>query len=214
MSTPRPHIAFCPHCGNRSPQRVVLEHTYRDVWYSEDGTPSPPDSTPDSEAIVCVCGTCDSLLVYDGISREETQHWPELAYPRDFALSKFVPGGVSTIYHEAAMVKRNAPNAFAILIRKALEAICDDRGAPAGTLAKRLKFLSDKGEIPPVLSKVTDVIRVVGNSAAHASLQKITPQMTWAIDDFFRAIVEYVYVAPSKLDEFQKKLASTKEHAG
>lgn len=207
MTEQRRHIDFCPHCGNRSPQRIALVHSYRDSWYGEDGKELPDDEGPDCEAIICICETCNAVLLYDGISRVETGYWPELRYPRDTQLHKAAPEVIRDIYNEAALVKRNAPNAFAMLIRKGLEAICDDCGTSRGTLAARLKQLSEIGKIPPVLADVTDILRVVGNTAAHGPLQSITPPMTWAIDDFFRAIVEYVYVAPSKLEEFKKKLA-------
>lgn len=210
MNQPRKHLAFCPHCGNRSPQRVVYEHSYRDTWYSPDGTPTPLNEAPESEAILCICETCNMALLYDGLGYSETGGWPELVYPKGEYLPRSVPESVRSIYREAAVVKRNAPNAFAMMIRKGLEAICDDRAAPAGTLARRLKYMVEKGDIPPVLAEVTDVLRVVGNSAAHGSLQKITPNMTWAIDDFFRALIEYVYLAPSKLQEFRERLDSMK----
>lgn len=208
MKQPRKLVAFCPHCGNRSPQQVVYKHSYRDTWYSQDGTPTPLSEAPESEAVLCICETCNLALLYDGLGYSETGAWPpELAYPKGEYLPRSVPESVRSIYREAAIVKRSAPNAFAMMIRKGLEAICDDRAAPNGTLAKRLKFLVDKRDIPPVLAEVTDVLRVVGNSAAHGSLQKITPNMTWAIDDFFRVLVEYVYVAPNKLQEFRGRLA-------
>lgn len=207
VTKPSRHIDFCPHCGNRCPQRVELVHSYRESWYGQDGMELPDDEGPNSEAIICICETCNSVLLYDGIDREEAGHWPELRYPRDVQLHVAAPKVVRAIYREAALVKRNAPNAFAILIRKGLEAICDDRGVPQGSLASRLKHLSNNGEVPPVLAEVTDVLRIVGNTAAHGALQAITPPMTWAIDDFFRTIVEYVYVAPSKLEEFKAKLS-------
>lgn len=210
MTEPSRHIGFCPHCGNRSPQRIALVHSYRESWYSEDGTEIPDSENPDSEAIVCICETCNAVLLYDGVSQGETGSWPELVFPRDTQINRAVPVAIRNIYGEAALVKRNAPNAFAMLIRKGLEAICDDRGALNDTLAARLKHLSERGEIPPVLAELTDVLRVVGNTAAHGSLQVITPPMTWAIDDFFRAIVEYIYVAPNKLDEFKSKLAKVR----
>ncbi len=174
----------------------------------------PLDDSPPSEAIVCVCETCDSVLLYDGIANDASKNWPDLVYPRNATLPPSVPEAVRDIYGEAAVVKQNAPNAFAILIRKALEAICDDRGAPSGSLAARLKYLAERGEIPPSLGEMTDALRVVGNTAAHGSLQPITHPMTWAIDDFFRVIVEYVYIAPSKLSEFKQRLASIKQSAG
>jgi hypothetical protein len=211
MNEPRKHVAFCPHCGNRAPQRIVFEHTYRDTWYGDDGKEIPHDEGPDSEAIVCICETCNGVLVYDGVTYSDSGHWPELMYPRNTSLPSSVPGAVRRIYGEAAIVKQNAPNAFAIMVRKGLEAICDDRAAPEGSLAVRLKYLVEKGEMPPVLAELTDVLRVVGNAAAHGSLQTITAPMTWAIDEFFRAIVEYVYVAPRKVAEFRDRLSSIKD---
>jgi len=207
MTAPARHIDFCPHCGNRCPQRIEFVHSYRESWYSDDGTELPHDEGPDCEAIVCICETCNAVLLYDGISQDETGNWPSIAYPRDTRLHRAAPEAIRAIYNEAALVKRNAPNAFAMLIRKGLESICDDRGASNGTLAARLKELSSKGEIPPGLAEVSDILRIVGNTAAHGALQSITPPMTWAIDDFFRSIVEYVYVAPSKLEEFKAKLS-------
>lgn len=207
----RRHLAFCPHCGNTSPQRVVLTHTYHDTWYGSDGKPWAPDEGPESETIVCICDTCEGVLLYDGVAYIDSGQWPDLGYPRDTTLPKDVPASVREIYAEARVVKQNAPNAFAMMIRKALEAICDDRGAPGRTLQARLKHLTQKGEVPPVLSEMTDVLRIVGNTAAHGSLQAITQPMTWAIDEFFRAVVEYVYIGPSKLTEFKKKLAATKQ---
>ena len=211
MSKQYRHIAFCPHCGNRSPQSIVLEHSNQETFYNEDGSEMPHGEGPDCQAIVCVCETCNALLLYDGISYEETGTWPNLVYPRDLNISAAAPETIRAIYREAAVVKRNAPNAFAMLIRKGLEAICDDRGSPQGNLTVRLKHLAERGEMPPVLAEVTDVLRVVGNTAAHGSIQTITQPMTWAIDDLFRVIVEYVYVAPSKLTEFKERLARAKQ---
>ena len=210
MSEPNKYIAFCPHCGNKSPQREVFCHSYRDTWYGSDGRPLEQGDGPASEAIVCVCETCNSVLLYDGIAHSETGVWPELMYPESENLPKSVPETVRDIYREAAIIKRNAPNAFAIMIRKALEAICDDRSVAQGTLAVRLKKLSERGDIPPALAELTDALRVVGNTAAHGSVQSITAPMTWAIDDFFRAVIEYVYVAPSKLEKFKEQLEQVK----
>lgn len=92
------------------------------------------------------------------------------------------------------------------MIRCALEAICDDRDIPRGSLHKRLEELAGRGEIPPRLAEMSTVLRILGNAGAHSSLQSVTVPMTWAMDEFFRAIVEYVYVAPGKLAELSKRL--------
>ena len=50
---------------------------------------------------------------------------------------------------------------------------------------------------------MTDVLRLLGNIGAHAVEQSIKPIHVIVIDDFFHLIIEYVYVAPSKLKEFR-----------
>ena len=63
-------------------------------------------------------------------------------------LDSSVPSAIVKVYEEAYRIKAIAPNAYAGQIRRALEAISEDRGATKGTLQARLKELSDKGEIP------------------------------------------------------------------
>lgn len=55
----------------------------------------------------------------------------------------------------------------------------------------------------------TDIIRLVGNVGAHASEENVHPLQVMALDDFFKAVVEYVYVSPAKIDEFKN---STLKH--
>ncbi|HJQ39963.1 MAG TPA: DUF4145 domain-containing protein [Thermoanaerobaculia bacterium] len=134
-----------------------------------------------------------------------------MVYPKPVALGHEVPVAIHQIYAQAAKCKFDAPLAFAILIRKSLEAICDDRGihkpkGKEGDLYHRLRMLQERGDIPSTLAKMTDVLRTLGNTAAHEAPDEITVPMTWAIDEFFRAIVEYVYIAPAKLETFQKRI--------
>ena len=163
------------------------------------------------EAILCICATCHGPLLYDGIWREEYGEWPALAYPQRGDLDAAIPRAVRDIYGEAFRIKRSAPRAFALLIRRALEAICDDKKIRSGTLADRLRVLGESGAVPPMLAEMTGVLRTLGNVAAHGSLNGITVPMTWAIDEFFRAVVEYVYVGPSKLSAFRKSLEKLSE---
>jgi hypothetical protein len=204
MSDESKLIAFCPHCGNTAPQRLAFKHTYHTTWYESDGTPDD-NSGPECEAIVCICETCDQVLLYDGISAQESGALPALRYPLSQRLHDSVPERVRACYEEASRTKLQAPNAFAVMIRRAIEEICDDRKIPSGTLAKRLKKLAERGDIPPTLAEITDVLRLLGNMGAHAATKSVTVPQTWAIDDFFRVVIEYVYVAPSKLAKFRER---------
>ncbi|HEX9128919.1 MAG TPA: DUF4145 domain-containing protein, partial [Gemmatimonadaceae bacterium] len=171
-------------------------------------------------AYLCICETCDAPVLYDGIDPFEIDgDWPSQVYPVPAGFGTEVPLPVRRIYDQASKCKDSAPLGFVILIRKALEAICDDRGIAKpkgreGDLFHRLQKLRASGDIPPTLARMTDVIRTLGNAAAHEARDEITVPMTWPVDEFFRAIVEYVYIAPAKLDKFEKSLERRHAHDG
>jgi hypothetical protein len=50
------------------------------------------------------------------------------------------------------------------------------------------------------------MLRIIGNVGAHAGKDSVHPLLANAMDEFFRAVVEYVYVAPKRLEEFQKRM--------
>ena len=58
---------------------------------------------------------------------------------------------------------------------------------------------------------MTDVIRILGNYGAHASDVEVTRQDVQVMDDFFIALLEYVYVAPQKLENLKKRLSKLKK---
>ena len=196
-------VAFCPHCGNRAPQRLIHTQEYLGQGYSRDGS---MDNNIPCAYYVAVCETCNEILLYDvfgDIVEDKDFHRADLVWPDPGVLHKSVPKAIAECYVEAARIKNLAPNAFAVQIRRALEALCDDRGAKKGVLQLRLQDLASRSEIPPVLAEMTDVLRLLGNIGAHAADQSVKPGHVLAIDDFFRVIIEYVYVAPSKLKEFR-----------
>ncbi|MTT50969.1 DUF4145 domain-containing protein [Alcanivorax sp. VBW004] len=76
------------------------------------------------------------------------------------------------------------------------------------TLMFRLKELGEKGEIPKTLSEASNIFRVIGNVGAHANKRDVHPLQVLALDEFFKAIVEYVYVSPSKIESFRARMDS------
>jgi len=122
-----------------------------------------------------------------------------------------VPKHITQIYEEAALIQKASPDAFAVQIRRGLEAICAERGIKGKTLNIGLKELAERGEIPKVLVEATDVLRLLGNVGAHWTGQHVHPSQIPALDDFFKAVVEYIFVAPSKLQEFKNQLEAFKK---
>ncbi len=204
-------VGFCPHCGNKAPQELRFSHEFLTYAFKSDGTKI--ENEVPAKYFVSTCGTCQEVLLY----LHEVEHIndddfikADLVWPDEGNLPSTVPESVKRCYEEAASIKRIAPNAFAVQIRRAIEAICDDRGIKQGTLVKRLVELSSKGELPALLSEMSDALRIVGNIGAHSAEQDVKPIYVDAIDGFFRAIIEYVYIAPGKLAEFRTRLGDLK----
>jgi hypothetical protein len=197
-------IGFCPHCGNNAPQELMGNSC---SLHNKDGA---------HNYFMTQCLTCMEALIYRHIdflnSIPQISHGNfklnqyELVWPHPGNLHKSVPESVRKIYSEAAAIKSRAPNAFANQIRRSLEALCLDRGANKRILAQNLQELAARGEIPPTLAEMTDVLRQLGNIGSHAGEEEIDSNYVDVIDDFFRAIIEYVYIAPFKVNEFKSRL--------
>jgi hypothetical protein len=158
---------------------------------------------------VAICQTCHQVLLYENFTDQldEDQFTAgDLVFPHVGQLHHSVPELIRRVYEEAHRIREIAPNAFAVQIRRALEALCEDRKTAKGSLQKRLAELASKGEIPSVLAEAGDNLRLIGNMGAHLSPTSVHPLWVRAIDDFFRAIVEYVYVAPQKLQDFKDRM--------
>ena len=66
---------------------------------------------------------------------------------------------------------RNIDGAIcAFAVRSTLEKMCKDKGEIKGSLYDKLKNLSKKGVLPPILDEIADVLRDLGNAAAHAMI--------------------------------------------
>lgn len=201
------HVLYCPHCGNTSVHTLLLNQPYREKYYGlTDGSLSIMGATYS----VVKCETCSEVLVYSCTddAPEDSQDTPygTLMYPIFPGEMKGVPETVRQIYEETARVQNISPIAFVVLARRLLEEICLDKNAQKRNLADSLKELVFRGELPPVLADASDLIRFIGNAGAHASKIKVTVPQTWAVRDFIKVIIEYLYVAPHKINDFKSRL--------
>jgi hypothetical protein len=128
-------------------------------------------------------------------------------------LDPCIPVSVRRIYRKAKAVQNRSPDAFAIMMGRALEALCEDKGVSSPKLYESLKKLANDRIIPPVLVKMGSALRLLRNAAAHHTNQEITVPETWVIDKLFRAIIEYVYIAPELLADFEETQKKEKRRA-
>ena len=215
----RAKIDFCPFCGNRSPKKLLSCHTYQEMGYvgsgrHDLGTEYPYEATD----FVAKCVVCEHILLYNTYPTQpvtnESDRTPddndrkmflsaELVYP-ETEIDKSIPISIRTIYEEALNIEQHSPSMFAVQIRKALEAICNDQGVARGKLYKRIKTLVDDGVLPASLEQASGLVRRVGNIGAHEVRGGVHPLEVNSIKSLFKAIVEYLYVYPSKLESFSK----------
>jgi hypothetical protein len=79
------------------------------------------------------------------------------------------------------------------------------------TLDKRLKSLSERGEIPEKLVDVSSGLRKLRNIGANADLGELSSADLPVLDGLTRAILEYVYSAPLLIEETEKRLDKLKK---
>jgi len=203
-------IRYCSHCGNRAPQTIVHTEDHDEEVYTTDNELCGVNTYRNH---VTVCGTCSKILIYEQEINPfyESDPWSlgagELIWPKliKFDLS-VVPKSIIQIYEEACKIKPLAPSAFVVQIRRALEAICIEQGVgDKPSLHASLRELTNQGKLPPLLSEVTNIIKLIGNVGAHANGPPIYSKHVEIIDDFFRVLIEYLYIAPSKLLKFKEE---------
>lgn len=79
-----------------------------------------------------------------------------------------VPAGVVKAFEEAVTCHANdCFVASALMIRKALEELCQDRQAKGANLKERIRSLGNKIVLPQELLDGLDELRLLGNDAAH-----------------------------------------------
>ncbi|MEP0956469.1 DUF4145 domain-containing protein [Leptolyngbya sp. FACHB-1515] len=135
----------------------------------------------------------------------------ETLYPSsNFRLSG-LPDRIQHSYEVSLKVRPIDPNAYAVLLGRILEMVCEDRKASGNSLQKKLEDLAVKREIPDRLVAVAHNLRQLRNVGAHASLVELTRDEVPILDDLCKAILEYVYTIPHLIDKAEQRLKRLKE---
>ena len=208
-------IDFCPHCGNKTTHTLLYTHGFEGIipFFDEEHNIEYDQEIPE-QYYLAICDTCKGPLLYYeswGLATKEDYVKSYLIWPKQKILSGKIPQRIRKYYEEAIRIKKIAPSAFAGQIRRCLEALCDDRKIKKGNLFDRLEELANKGEIPKHFIEMADILRFFGNIGVHSTETNIRSIPVDTIDDFFTAIIEYVYGFPSRIEEIKKSYKEYKE---
>ena len=189
--------SFCAHCGNITLQTILLIEVINGDEAARTYTLSK-------------CQICDGIVL-----RKHPGDWnaplrpgekpldkdipSEQLWPEALTLPQEAPARVSQIYQEACTIKRQSPSSFVVQIRRALEAVAHDQNAQGNTLQAKTEWLIKSGLLPEVFGEMTHISRMIGNLGAHDAEKDVMPQDVEIADEFFRAVIEYLYVARAKV---------------
>lgn len=181
----------------------TVEATY------EDG---PPDEHGTIYEIL-LCPKCGQVTIrsgfwHDGMEREDWHG--TVIYPSESADIEGLPPAVEKEFRAAEQVSAISANAYAVLLGRVLDVVCDDRNATGKTLHERLVDLAARHEIPKNLAEMAHNLRQLRNVGAHANLGTLTDQEVPVLAALCRAVLEYVYSAPRLVARVEKLVSKIK----
>jgi len=206
---------LCPHCGKQSSfdHAGSLPATF-DSGFTIDyrGKKEPVFLERVSSLICRHCNhgvvVVEEKWIEDSPTRESTGsgtiswrgvHWWPIP---EANLSTDILEDVAGVVGEAAgALYANCPLTSDVMSRRALEAICADKGETSGVLADRLNALKTKDILQPTLADWAKEGRLIGNFGAH-----FDPMKTVTMDDakqlmsFLRELMKYLYELSAELE--------------
>jgi Domain of unknown function (DUF4145) len=206
--------ALCLHCGKLTMIWIRMEYIY--AVNKEDYA-----GTKDINHIkwtLLQCPECLNPILMQadqatkreypgGSSWKTTTGAIRTLYPLEKQIPSNLPEGIGRMYTEAIKVKLLSPSSCAVLIRRTLEAVCQHENATGRTLAQKLKNLADTGKIPQTLVGIATHLKQLGNLGAHFDINDdVTMEDVPVILDFVELLLEYLYVAPAKIQAVKDRL--------
>lgn len=152
----------CRHNGAFHPIAQVNDVAWQNVYRLPDGKPTSEHFKAGSR--VCPNTDCRALVFFVEGKNAREIYPPEVL---DFDATN-LPLGLLSSLEEA--IKCHAAGCFraaALMVRRVLEELCEDKKATGANLKQRIAALSSVALIPTELLSAADELRILGNDAAH-----------------------------------------------
>lgn len=196
----------CGHCGNTAPMEIVRH--YPQLERHRGGDEPPWEDGYIYQLLLCpACsGVIFRRFYWHDWFDEHDRIDVEVLHPSVDKVPEGLPPTIAKAYEAAQRVRSVDANAYGVLVGRVLELICVDRQAQGHFLGNKLADLATKGEIPAKLVDVANGLKDLRNVGAHAALGELTPAEVPILDQLTRAILEYVYSAPSLARKAEERL--------
>lgn len=121
-----------------------------------------------------------------------------------------VPEAIEKEYRAALKYLTSDPNACAVYIGRALDRVCRQENIKGKRLIDKLTNLVTEKKLSEQLGTMVDQLRKFRNIGAHADEEaEVTAEDAPVMLDFLEALLEYLYVAPTKIANVQARLKKT-----
>jgi Domain of unknown function (DUF4145) len=198
LSSTNPNIVSlrCPHCGYAGSFHGVGNSN--DVLWTSQGAHQTAGMRQ------CPNPACRSLVFVVTRSGNVAASYPPQVIDFD---STNLPAPILTTLEEA--IKTHGAGCFkasALMVRRLLEELCEDKGASGNDLKGRLAALGKTVVIPQELLTAADELRILGNDAAHVEAKAYdaigSSEATVAIE-LAKELLKAVYQYSSLLDKLK-----------
>lgn len=190
---------FCPYCHKytsltASTQRVSTgrgeDVIVRTEWKSDQG-----------KWWIGITNCCKSpVLVHN---EGDIVHPSPFPSPTD----KRIPEAIKQDLDEAKICfSVNAYRACAVMARRTMQSTCIEKGATKDKLGDQINELSSNGVITKDLKEWADVVRWVGNDAAHPTAVEVNNEDAEDILKLAEQFLYVIYVAPAIAKERRSKI--------
>lgn len=185
---------FCPYCHQYTSITVasrtvrnykvscIWERGHYDLWW------------------IGICNCCKNPVL---VHNEGETIYP---HPLPPSPDKRIPQAIRKDLKEAKVCfSVSAYRACAVMARRALQAACLDKGALGKRLIDQINDLASKGIITKDLKEWADVVRWVGNDAAHPTAEEVTQNDADDVLKLAEQFLHVLYVAPAIAKEQKAK---------
>jgi len=189
---------YCPYCHRHTsvdPAPVKVERNY-EKWYVGALWKKNSQET----WWMGVCNHCDNPVLILG--RGHRIYPTPLPSPTD----ENIPEAIRNDLDEAKMCfSVSAWRGAAVMARRAMQSAAIEKGATKSRLVDQIEELKNKGLITVDLKEWADVVRWVGNDAAHPGNDNVTSNDAEDILKLAEQFLHVLYVAPALAKAIRKK---------
>lgn len=180
----------CPHCQRHTALSVAPVVFQR--GYATEQVAAKWEKNRTETWWIGICNNCDSAVL---VLNHGERLYP---YPFPSPTDSRIP---EPMYHDLSEAKLcfsiKAYRACAVMARRAMQNACLNKGAKKRDLVDQINELKDNGTITNDLKEWANVVRWIGNDAAHPNKGVVSKEDAEDILSLSEQFLQVLYVAPA-----------------